>query len=338
MSLPKKASASAIAARASPLVPGVDDDHGARRLDDLGETLRLDGRMDDELHAQGSFVGSGRSRRRGNAGRCRRAGRVDVELERPVRRPERVLDGLGGIRPREEEAEIARPLGERDQLLADVRADRHVLDPGDGERRLAAPHGPEHPGPRDGDHHDAGRLPLPLERVELDPERVPDDQLLQGQARPEAQRARAEAADRAGGHLDHPRPLVVDAELGVDRPLRRARAPAPPSASRPRSRAGRRQAVARASRRSSPRSTARRAGRACRRAPARGARPGPGAPRARPPGPGMKSSTRISSRPSPSSADSGGLEDRRDPAERRDERGRRRRPGSRRGCRRGSSA
>ena len=38
----------------------------------------------------------------------------------PVRRPERVLDGLGRIRPREEEAEIARPLGERDQLLADV--------------------------------------------------------------------------------------------------------------------------------------------------------------------------------------------------------------------------
>ena len=43
------------------LVPGVDDGHGARRLDDLRETLRLDGRMDDELHAQGSFVGSGES-------------------------------------------------------------------------------------------------------------------------------------------------------------------------------------------------------------------------------------------------------------------------------------
>ena len=40
------------------LVPGVDDGHGTRGLDDLRETLRLDGRMDDELHAQGSFVGS----------------------------------------------------------------------------------------------------------------------------------------------------------------------------------------------------------------------------------------------------------------------------------------
>ena len=36
------------------LVPGVDDGHGPRGLDDLREALRLDGGMDDELHAQGS--------------------------------------------------------------------------------------------------------------------------------------------------------------------------------------------------------------------------------------------------------------------------------------------
>ena len=48
----------------------------------------------------------------------------------------------------------------------------------------------------------------------------------------EAERPRAEAADRAGGHLDHPRSLLVHPQLGVDRPLGEPERPAPPSAPR----------------------------------------------------------------------------------------------------------
>src|SRR6185295_17904250 len=40
------------------LVLGVDDGHGAGRFRYPREALRLDGGMDDELHAQGSSVGS----------------------------------------------------------------------------------------------------------------------------------------------------------------------------------------------------------------------------------------------------------------------------------------
>ena len=72
---------------------------------------------------------------------------------------------------------------------------------------------------RDRQHHDAGGPPLPLERVERPSERVAQDQLLETDARAEAEHPRAQPADRPGGDLDHPRRLAVEAQLGVDRPL-----------------------------------------------------------------------------------------------------------------------
>ena len=55
------------------------------------------------------------------------------------------------------------------------------------------------------------------------PERVAQDQLLERDARAEAQRARAQPADRAGRDLDHPHAVAVDPQLGVHRALRPAR-------------------------------------------------------------------------------------------------------------------
>src|SRR5262245_40575271 len=46
-----------------------------------------------------------------------------------------------------------------------------------------------------------------------------EDQLLEAQARPERERARAETADRPGCDLEHEWAAVVDAKLGVDRAL-----------------------------------------------------------------------------------------------------------------------
>ena len=46
-----------------------------------------------------------------------------------------------------------------------------------------------------------------------------EDQLLERDAGAEAQRARAQAADRPRRDLDHRDAVAVDAELGVDRPV-----------------------------------------------------------------------------------------------------------------------
>ena len=55
-------------------------------------------------------------------------------------------------------------------------------------------------------------------RVEGKPEGVAEDEFLEAHAQPEAQRPRAEPADRARSELEQPRSGAVDPELGVDRP------------------------------------------------------------------------------------------------------------------------
>ena len=75
---------------------------------------------------------------------------------------------------------------------------------------------------RNRDHHHRRRLSLALERRDGQSQRVAQDDLLERHPGAERQRARAEAADRAGGDLDHPRGLAsvvvaADAQLGVHR-------------------------------------------------------------------------------------------------------------------------
>src|SRR5206468_8648506 len=70
--------------------------------------------------------------------------------------------------------------------------------------------------PRDGDHHDAARGVFAPEVVEWQPDRVPEDDLLEADAGTESQRARTETADRARRDVDDADVTAVDAELGVD--------------------------------------------------------------------------------------------------------------------------
>ncbi len=65
-------------------------------------------------------------------------------------------------------------------------------------------------------HHHAGRGALACEVVDGEPERVPQNQLLERDPRAEAQRARAQPADGARRDLDDPHALAVEAELRVD--------------------------------------------------------------------------------------------------------------------------
>src|SRR5207244_11882363 len=61
--------------------------------------------------------------------------------------------------------------------------------------------------------------PLPLERFQLAVEGEAQNQLLEAQARPEGERARAQPADRPRRDLEDEGAALVDAQLGVDRPL-----------------------------------------------------------------------------------------------------------------------
>ncbi len=58
---------------------------------------------------------------------------------------------------------------------------------------------------------------LAVEPVRAETQSVSQHDLLERDPGPEAQRPRAQTADRARGHLDHPRPAPVDAQLGVHR-------------------------------------------------------------------------------------------------------------------------
>ncbi len=85
---------------------------------------------------------------------------------------------------------------------------------------------------RDREHHDARRSRRAGEAVERHSQRVAQHELLERDARAELQRARAEAADRAGRDLDDVDAVTVtdalEPQLGVDRsfdqPQRAARA------------------------------------------------------------------------------------------------------------------
>ena len=74
-----------------------------------------------------------------------------------------------------------------------------------GEGPLLSRHLVEHPGRADRDHHDARRPGLPGETVERHTERVTDDDLFEADPRPEPQGPGAQAADGAGGQLEHGR-------------------------------------------------------------------------------------------------------------------------------------
>src|SRR6266581_3995913 len=148
------------------------------------------------------------------AGR-RSAGGLDVERQPCVRPAQRRLDERRGLRAREDEAEVRRPFRERHERPADRGADCDVLDARDaaGSRETADP--AEHTGARDRDHHDTGGARLTPERADVPAEGVHQDDFLERQTGAEAEGARAQAADGAGGDLDEPGAAVVDAKLGM---------------------------------------------------------------------------------------------------------------------------
>ena len=139
-----------------------------------------------------------------------------------MRFAERRLRACGRRGAAEDETGIAGSLRQRDERLADVRRDRHVLDVRHRARLRQPSHLFEHARPRDRDHHDAGRPPLSLRPGHLPAQRVPQDQLFQRHARPEPQGARAKPPDRPRRHLDQPGSGLVDAQLRMNRPVPQA--------------------------------------------------------------------------------------------------------------------
>ena len=336
MSLPKKASASVIAAPGLGLVPRVDDGHGAGGLDDPREALRLDGRMEDELHGQGSFVGPGAgdgatpAGAAGRAGRRRRRGSGGSRGGPP--RPPRA------VRPGEDEAQVAAsPPGSGTSSWPTWALIVTSSMPGTASAasrpRVARSTPPRGIGiimtP-------AGRRSRSSESRSI-AERVAEDSSSRDTPGPEAERARAEAADRAGGDLDHPRTLVVDPQLGVDRPLREAERPRRPARlGGDRGLASGRQARGRHVERLLEVRPVERVGLVEERQHVELSRHQEPLQRHLAPGNEVLDQHLVAPRPPASPCRR--LEDRRDPPERGDEGGPDRRPGSRRGCRRGSSA
>src|SRR6266545_7742057 len=123
-------------------------------------------------------------------------GLLNVEMQSRVRLAERLFDGGGRLAPGKDEAEILPALGKRDHLLAGVHRDGDFLDCVDRRGLLDTAHRGESARTGDRNHHDAGGPPLALKRFQRASEGLAENQLLEAQARPEAERARAQAPDR----------------------------------------------------------------------------------------------------------------------------------------------
>src|SRR3972149_3351623 len=80
------------------------------------------------------------------------------------------------------------PRGTPHPPLPLVAGDRVFIKPRHRLGRLLPPDLLQNSPPRDRDHHDAGRPALTLEALNLDPQGVAEDQLLQGEAGAEAER------------------------------------------------------------------------------------------------------------------------------------------------------
>ena len=68
------------------------------------------------------------------------------------------FDGLGTVASGENEAQVFVALGKWNDFVALGNGDRHIVDTGDPSRGLDPPHGLEHAGLRNGNHHDTGSL------------------------------------------------------------------------------------------------------------------------------------------------------------------------------------
>src|SRR5262245_64002209 len=121
----------------------------------------------------------------------------DLEAQMRVRGPERLLDGVRRVGAREDEAEVLPAFRQRDELLTQMGRDGDLLDVRHRLGRAYTVHGAEVPGAGGRDHHDAGGAAIPVEGRDLPAEGVAEDQLLERHPRAEAQRPRAEPADRS---------------------------------------------------------------------------------------------------------------------------------------------
>src|SRR3954469_17440918 len=120
-----------------------------------------------------------------------------------MRLPQGRFDLLGSARLGEQEAEVAVALWQRADGPAGRDRDLEAGDVLDRAGLVLAAYLPQRARLRDRQHHHAGGSRLAPEVARLEPEGVAEDHLLERDAESEAERARAEAADRARGELEH---------------------------------------------------------------------------------------------------------------------------------------
>src|SRR6516225_3594842 len=122
---------------------------------------------------------------------CSVADRLDGERQIAMRLAQRVL-GLGRTRAAgEDEAEIARALGQRLDRLSERDRDAHLGHPRHGARPIEPRDVVEPSARRDRDHHHPRGRGLALDISNFLPQPVAQDQLLERDIGPEAQRPRA---------------------------------------------------------------------------------------------------------------------------------------------------
>src|SRR5713101_796045 len=141
---------------------------------------------------------------------------IDPESEAVMRLSQGRFDGLGTVASGENETQVFVALGKWHDFLAHGNGDRHIVDAGDPPRGLESPHGLEHAGLRDGNHHDPGSLIFTRHGLDGQSQDVAQNQLLEADPSSEPECPGTQPANGARPHFDDPRTLVIEPQFGMN--------------------------------------------------------------------------------------------------------------------------
>src|SRR5438067_8110591 len=139
----------------------------------------------------------------------------DPERQRRERLAKGRLRAVGRLRPAENEPEIARALGQRNETLSGMRRNDDVLDVRHRARLFQTGNLLQPPGARDRNHHDARRARVARASSFFSSQGMAEDQLLERNSRSEGERPGAEAAGGSGIDADDSQTDWVYAARGV---------------------------------------------------------------------------------------------------------------------------
>src|SRR6185436_6299176 len=148
--------------------------------------------------------------------------RLDDELDSTVGFAKRSFGSFSSSRAAEYESEITCAFRRRLNFLCDMRADDYVFNIHHAASLIHAFDLAQYARAGNWNHHHACRLSFSFDAAYVIAERVANQHLFERNSFAEFERTRAQPADGARSHFNHPRTVIVYAQFCVHRAFRHA--------------------------------------------------------------------------------------------------------------------